>query len=70
VIIRNGFAAAQLAPTVLRKKHPKEFNPLVFNGMDITVRATGHADLVEDKHGNWWAVLLAVRPQDNGKSLS
>ncbi|PMD47760.1 glycoside hydrolase family 43 protein [Hyaloscypha variabilis F] len=22
--------------------------------------ATGHADLVEDKHGNWWAVLLAL----------
>jgi len=49
---------------------PKEFNPLVFNSMDTPVRATGHADLVEDKHGNWWAVLLAVTPQDKGEKLS
>lgn len=23
---------------------------------------TGHIDIVEDKNGNWWAVLLACRP--------
>lgn len=27
------------------------------------VQATGHADLVEDKDGKWWMVLLAIRPQ-------
>jgi beta-xylosidase len=26
------------------------------------VQNIGHADFVEDVEGNWWAVLLAVRP--------
>lgn len=26
-----------------------------------TLQATGHADLVEDENGNWWAVCLAIR---------
>jgi beta-xylosidase len=31
-------------------------------GADDAVQNTGHCDLVEDAGGNWWAVLLAVRP--------
>lgn len=29
------------------------------------VTCTGHADLVEDKDGKWWAVYLGVRPYDD-----
>lgn len=37
-------------------------NPLWRNGLDDDVQNTGHADLVEDSAGKWWAVLLGVRP--------
>ncbi|KAI9930244.1 hypothetical protein MW887_012056 [Aspergillus wentii] len=37
-------------------------NPLWRNGTDDEVQNTGHADLVEDADGRWWAVLLGVRP--------
>ncbi|KAE8369680.1 glycosyl hydrolase [Aspergillus caelatus] len=42
-------------------------NPLWRNGINDEVQNTGHADLVEDVQGRWWAVLLGVRPvQKNG----
>jgi beta-xylosidase len=37
-------------------------NPLWRNGTEDEVQNTGHADFVEDEKGNWWAVLLGVRP--------
>lgn len=37
-------------------------NPLWHNGVEDEVQNTGHADLVEDSNGRWWAVLLGVRP--------
>ncbi|KAJ5349587.1 Concanavalin A-like lectin/glucanase subgroup [Penicillium brevicompactum] len=37
-------------------------NPLWRNGVEDEVQNTGHADLVEDPHGQWWAVVLGVRP--------
>ncbi|GAB1203642.1 hypothetical protein APSETT445_002279 [Aspergillus pseudonomiae] len=37
-------------------------NPLWRNGINDEVQNTGHADLVEDAQGRWWAVLLGVRP--------
>ncbi|KAJ5080874.1 CAZyme family GH43 [Penicillium angulare] len=37
-------------------------NPLWRNGLEDEVQNTGHADLVEDSQGQWWAVLLGVRP--------
>lgn len=37
-------------------------NPLWRNGVEDDVQNTGHADLVEDAQGQWWAVLLGVRP--------
>lgn len=27
------------------------------------IQATGHADIVEDQHGNWWMVCLGIRPK-------
>ncbi|MBQ8200447.1 MAG: family 43 glycosylhydrolase [Clostridia bacterium] len=39
------------------------FNPILTNMCDPTwqVQCAGHADLVEDAQGNWWAVHLGVR---------
>jgi alpha-N-arabinofuranosidase len=31
-------------------------------GLDYPIVGTGHADLVETQNGEWWAVLLAMRP--------
>ena len=45
--------------------------PLWYNGPDEEVQRTGHADVIEDGHGRWWAVFLGVRPvkDANGKYL-
>ena len=42
---------------------PSSVNPLVFNDKDPEVQHTGHMDMVEGPDGQWWAVLLATRPQ-------
>ena len=40
-----------------------ERNPVLTNrSLDKTIRAVGHADLVQDQHGAWWAVCLGIRP--------
>ncbi|PKY04951.1 putative glycosyl hydrolase [Aspergillus campestris IBT 28561] len=41
-------------------------NPLWRNGVTDEVQNTGHADMVEDAQGRWWAVLLGVRPVRRG----
>ncbi|KAJ6123493.1 Concanavalin A-like lectin/glucanase subgroup [Penicillium samsonianum] len=41
-------------------------NPLWRNGVEDEVQNTGHADLVEDTKGQWWAVVLGVRPTRQG----
>ncbi|KAH6886378.1 glycosyl hydrolase [Thelonectria olida] len=44
--------------------------PLWYNGPDEEVQRTGHADVFEDGHGQWWAVFLGVRPvKDNGSFI-
>lgn len=47
---------------------PDGLNPFLYNGANKTVQATGHADLVRDTRGNWWAFFLATRKQANGIS--
>lgn len=38
-------------------------NPVMTNrSSNLPLQAAGHADLVQDTEGNWWAVCLAVRP--------
>jgi xylan 1,4-beta-xylosidase len=40
-------------------------NPILTHrhlGMDYPIVGTGHADLVETQNGEWWAVMLAMRP--------
>ena len=41
---------------------PGPSNPLLSANLQDDVQNTGHADLVEDANGDWWAVCLAVRP--------
>jgi len=55
--------------TIARSKHvygPYEecpWNPILTNrGTELPIKAIGHADLVEDSNGNWWAVCLGNRP--------
>jgi len=44
--------------------------PLWYNGPEEEVQRTGHADVFEDGRGDWWAVLLGVRPvKSEGKFL-
>lgn len=42
---------------------PCPYNPILShqNRKGHEIQATGHADLVEDQNGNWWAVFLAYR---------
>lgn len=38
-------------------------NPVLTNrSTGLPIKAVGHADLVEDQNGNWWAVCLGIRP--------
>jgi xylan 1,4-beta-xylosidase len=61
------------AVTIARSKNvtgPYEGNPrnpiLTHRhlGLDYLIVGTGHADLVETQHGEWWMVALAMRPYD------
>lgn len=41
---------------------PCPHNPVLTNrSMALGLDSIGHADLVEDQHGNWWAVCLGTR---------
>ncbi|MBO5145830.1 MAG: glycoside hydrolase family 43 protein [Lachnospiraceae bacterium] len=38
-------------------------NPILTNrSTELPIKAAGHADLVEDQNGSWWAVCLGIRP--------
>jgi alpha-N-arabinofuranosidase len=45
---------------------PCPHNPILThrgsNAQYNPIQATGHADMVTDKNGNWWLVALAIRP--------
>jgi len=46
---------------------PHGCNPFLFNGHHHPdVQSTGHADLIQDTNGYWWAFFLAIRTQSNG----
>ena len=62
--------------TVARSKHvwgPYESgpqNPIVTaDGKDEYIQNVGHGDLVRDRAGNWWAVVLAVRNEKTCQPL-
>lgn len=71
LLIAEGGTAQHHAVTVARSKKisgPYEANPgnpiLTHRhlGLDYPIVGTGHADLVDTPSGEWWAVLLAMRP--------
>ena len=38
-------------------------NPVMTNrSLRMKLESVGHADLIEDKNGNWWAICLGTRP--------
>ena len=60
--------------TIARSRSPRgpfeacPHNPILSNWhrRDTPLQATGHGDLVEDHHGNWWIVFLAIRDMPTG----
>ena len=71
LLIAEGGTSDNHAVTVFRSntiRGPYEGNkknPILTHrhlGMDYPVAATGHADMVETQTGEWWMVLLGVRP--------
>ncbi|RDV29359.1 glycoside hydrolase family 43 protein [Alteromonas aestuariivivens] len=48
---------------------PQQINPVLTHrhlGNDAQITTLGHADLVDTPDGDWWAVMLGVRPRSNG----
>ena len=73
LLIAEGGTAHHHSVTVARSKNitgPYEGNrgnPILTHrhlGLNYPIVGTGHADLVETQNGEWWAVLLAMRPYD------
>ncbi|MCA9955473.1 MAG: glycoside hydrolase family 43 protein [Ardenticatenaceae bacterium] len=73
LMIAEGGTAHDHAVTIARSKtimgpyvgNPR--NPILTHrhlGLDHPIVGTGHADLIETQHGEWWMVLLAMRPYD------
>jgi len=71
LLIAEGGTAHHHAVTIVRSKNisgPYETyrgNPILTHrhlGLDYPIVGTGHADLVETQNGEWWMVLLAMRP--------
>lgn len=49
--------------SVFGEYEPCPWNPILTNrGTELPIKAIGHADLVDDANGNWWAVCLGNRP--------
>jgi alpha-N-arabinofuranosidase len=71
LLASEGGTAHHHAVTIARSKRisgPYEANrgnPILTHrhlGLDYPIVGTGHADLVETQNGEWWMVLLAMRP--------
>jgi len=71
LIIAEGGTAMNHAVTVFRSKtilgnyESNKKNPILthrFLGKDYPISTIGHADMVETQNGEWWMVVLGVRP--------
>ena len=71
LMIAEGGTAHHHAVTIARSDalagpyEPNRANPILTHrhlGLDHPIVGTGHADLVETQSGEWWMVLLAMRP--------
>lgn len=48
--------------SLLKDYEPCPKNPVMTNrSLPLPIQSVGHADLVEDKNGNWWAICLGTR---------
>ncbi len=68
LLIAEGGTAEGHSSTIARSLDPYgpfescPHNPiLTHRSLMNEIQATGHADLIEDHHGNWWAVFLGYR---------
>jgi alpha-N-arabinofuranosidase len=70
-LIAEGGTAEHHAITIARSEsvtgpyEPCPHNPLLTHrhlGPDAAITGTGHADLIQTQTGEWWAVMLAMRP--------
>jgi alpha-N-arabinofuranosidase len=53
------------SPNITGPYEANRGNPILTHrhlGLDYPIVGTGHADLVETQNGEWWLVLLAMRP--------
>lgn len=75
LIVAEGGTGHEHAVTVFRAKNiegPYETNPrnpILTNRhleMNYPIQNIGHADLVETQNGDWWMVVLGIRPYRNG----
>lgn len=59
----NHFETVGRSRTLLGMYEPCKGRPLIANRHDTSkkIQCTGHADLVEDRDGDWWIVHLGVR---------
>ena len=73
LLIAEGGTGHNHAVTIARSSHiqgPYEANPrnpiLTHRhlGLEYPIVGTGHADIVQTQYGEWWMVLLAMRPYD------
>ncbi|WP_433500453.1 glycoside hydrolase family 43 protein [Sphaerimonospora sp. CA-214678] len=78
LLTAEGGTSHDHAVMIARSEHvagpyePCPRNPILTNrhlGRDHPITCTGHADLVETRDGDWWMVLLAVRPYGGGDNL-
>ncbi len=63
---RNHAVTVARASAVTGPYEPCPHNPILTHrhlGLAYSVAATGHADLVQTGAGEWWMVLLAIRPR-------
>lgn len=59
----NHCATVARAPAAYGPFEPCPGNPILSHaGKSSPIQSTGHADLVADQHGRWWAVFLGTRP--------
>jgi len=71
LMIAEGGTGENHAVTIFRSKNLRgpyegnKKNPILTHrhlGSDYPIAATGHADMTDTQNGEWWMVMLAVRP--------
>ena len=63
----NHMVTAARCREIMGEYEPCPYNPVLTNRGDTSkqIACAGHADLIDDKNGNWWLVHLGTRPANN-----